>query len=173
MQNQYRVFVVKTQYEEWKNNVYIVADIHTRDAIIIDPSWDEKKIEDIIDSNNLMPKAILITHSHYDHINVLREVEQFYSIPAYLGEHEKIEECMRDVNIRLISDGERLNLGSIQVEAHETAGHSKGSICYKIGDNFFSGDTLFVEGCGICDNDESAGTLFDSVQKIKKLQVII
>lgn len=47
MQNQYRVFVVKTQYEEWKNNVYIVADIHTRDAIIIDLSWDEKKIEDI------------------------------------------------------------------------------------------------------------------------------
>lgn len=32
MQNQYRVFVVKTQYEEWKNNVYIVADIHTRDV---------------------------------------------------------------------------------------------------------------------------------------------
>lgn len=36
MQNQYRVFVVKTQYEEWKNNVYIVADIHTRDVSYAD-----------------------------------------------------------------------------------------------------------------------------------------
>jgi glyoxylase-like metal-dependent hydrolase (beta-lactamase superfamily II) len=42
------------------------------------------------------------------------------------------------------------SIGSIPVMVYLTPGHTAGSACYVIGKNIFTGDTLFVEGCGLC-----------------------
>ena len=48
-----------------------------------------------------------------------------------------------------------------------TPGHTLGSMCFISDDNMLSGDTIFMEGCGLCENNQNAEKMFDSVQRIK------
>jgi hydroxyacylglutathione hydrolase len=57
----------------------------------------------------------------------------------------------------------------MQIRPIATPGHTPGSICYLIGDNLFSGDVLFYEGCGICPDIASAHTMFASLERLKTL----
>jgi hydroxyacylglutathione hydrolase len=53
------------------------------------------------------------------------------------------------------------------IEPIFTPVHTPGCICYLIGDNLFTGDVLFAEGCGICLDTESAHAMFASLQDLK------
>lgn len=48
-------------------------------------------------------------------------------------------------------DGDRIPLGASTIECLATPGHSPGGACYRVGGHLFTGDTLFVYGCGRCD----------------------
>jgi hydroxyacylglutathione hydrolase len=72
-------------------------------------------------------------------------------------------------NLTAVSNLQEINFGPFRATPLLTPGHSPGSMCYLIGDHLFTGDTLFIEGVGISENENAAGALFDSVQKIKAL----
>jgi len=128
-----------------QNFAYVVEDDDTDEAIIIDPSWDLDKIEQIITRNNLKIKYIVNTHHHFDH--TIGNESMAKSTDAKIIQHEE-SELQNDITVK---DGDVINFGNSELRVLHTPGHSKDSICL-IGDGkIFSGDTLFVGNCGRID----------------------
>ncbi len=144
-----------------QNFTYIVADEETGDAIIIDPSWDLDKIEEIITRNDLKIKYIVNTHHHFDH--TLGNEAMVKSTGAKIIQHES-STLNHDISV---SDGDKIKFGNSELSVLHTPGHSKDSICLIGEDKIFSGDTLFVGNCGRVDlPGGSAKDLYHSLTNI-------
>ena len=93
-------------------NTYVLYNEKTREAVIIDPSFDTKKIKDCVKAEKLKVVAILLTHGHYDHIAGLEEIRSQYGVPVYIGKDDA--QMLLDSRINLSeSFGELANLLSI------------------------------------------------------------
>lgn len=137
--------VYQIQVGNMQNFSYIVEDDDTREAIIIDPSWDLVELELIIKENDLKIKYIVNTHHHFDH--TLGNEDMVKSTNAPIIQHE-FSELKHDISVK---DGDSIDFGNSKLKVLHTPGHSKDSICL-IGDGkLFSGDTLFVGNCGRID----------------------
>ena len=137
--------VYQIQVGNMQNFSYIVEDENTREAIVIDPSWDLIELELIIKKNNLKIKYIVNTHHHFDH--TLGNQAMTESTKAPIIQHE-YSELKHDITVK---DGDVIEFGNSKLNVLHTPGHSKDSICL-IGDGkIFSGDTLFVGNTGRVD----------------------
>lgn len=145
----------------YKTNCYIVKDymVHCQEdmcyreevCVVIDPGHHGHQIIDLI--GTARPLAILITHGHADHICAVDTLVDHYGIPVYMN--RKDDELLR-VKRRMpssykerfiapyhhLGEGE-LELGPFHLVIRETPGHSAGSVLIQIGDDLFTGDTLF------------------------------
>lgn len=127
------------------NFTYVVEDEETKEAIIIDPSWDLDKIEEVITRNSLKIKYIINTHHHFDHTLGNQAMKE--STGAKIIQHEN-SEIDHDVAVK---EGDAIKFGNSKLLVIHTPGHSKDSMCL-IGDGkIFTGDTLFVGNCGRVD----------------------
>ncbi len=144
-------------------NSYIISN-DKNECVIVDPGLGYKKAADYIKSK-YKPLAILITHAHMDHID---GITYFTDLPIYLYNKEKevfddselnLYEMIdrvppyhtSDLDIRLVSNDEIINISDFKFRVIYTPGHTIGSCCYLIGDDLFTGDTLFHMSCGRCD----------------------
>lgn len=132
------------------NYAYLLIDDEKRIAACVDPAEahlvlakaKEEKV-DIV--------AVLTTHHHYDHAGGNAEmVKQVPGIKVYGGRIDNVAACTD-----FLDHGNKFNIGSIEVLALHTPGHTRGSICYFCSEpgkekegSVFTGDTLFVAGCG-------------------------
>ena len=74
MQGISKPFKIKTfSVGPMQNLIYLVWDIKTQKAAIVDPAWDLSSIYSFIKENNLLLEKILLTHSHHDHVNAVDE----------------------------------------------------------------------------------------------------
>ena len=69
-------------------NCYIVKNEETNEGFIIDPGGSALKISRIIEQMQMTPKAILLTHGHFDHIGAVDELRDRYGIKVYVSEEE-------------------------------------------------------------------------------------
>jgi len=141
-----------------QNFTYVVEDDGTEEGIVIDPSWDLDKVQQIITRKNLNIKYIVNTHHHFDHTIGNEGMVEFTK--AKVIQHEN-SELKNDITVK---DGDVIKFGNSELKVLHTPGHSKDSICL-IGDGkIFSGDTLFVGNCGRIDlPGGSAKELFHSL----------
>jgi glyoxylase-like metal-dependent hydrolase (beta-lactamase superfamily II) len=134
---------------------YVVHDEKTRDAIVIDPVLGGTHKE-FIEVCELRLKGILETHVHADHLTDAPELKaKFKDAPVFIGNL-----TFKDFEVR--------NFGSIQVKAIPTPGHTQSCMSYLIGENVFTGDSLFMPdfGTGRCDfPGGSSQMLFNSITK--------
>ena len=144
-------------------NSYIISN-EKNECIIVDPGLNYRKVAEYI-KGKYIPKAILITHGHVDHIDGInyfldlpiyiseKEIDSFYdtfeSLYDMVGRINPFNEGMLD--IKTLKDGEIFNLIGYEIKVIETPGHTEGSICFLIGNDLFSGDTLFNESIGRTD----------------------
>ena len=139
------MIVHQIQVGNMQNFCYVVADEETNECIIIDPSWDLEKIEEVVSRNGLTVKYIVNTHHHFDH--TIGNKAMADSTGAKIIQHEE-SDLEHDITVK---DGEKIEFGNSALQVVHTPGHSKDSICL-IGDGkIFSGDTLFVGNCGRVD----------------------
>ena len=125
-------------------------------TVVIDPG--SNKILSEVDKADV----ILLTHSHYDHTSAVLKLKEKTGAMVVAGKYcvENLKEPSKNVSLmfgetfsadcvdKVLSDGEVLKIGDMEIKCMETPGHTSCSVCYLIDDNLFSGDTLFLRTTG-------------------------
>ncbi len=151
-----------------QNLIYIIWDIKTKRAAIIDPAWDLTGPTKYIRENHLILEKIFLTHSHHDHVNAIDEVLKHNDVQIYINKKEYSFWGKSFDNIEITESGDTIKLGESEIKSIHTPGHTPGSVCYMIGNNLIAGDTLFVYGCGRCDlHGGSPEDMFSSLKNLK------
>jgi hydroxyacylglutathione hydrolase len=128
------------------NFTYVIADLQTHLAAIVDPSWDLQEIFQFLAKKKLKARHIINTHSHFDHVFGNDEVAKVTG--ATIVQHSN-SPLHKD---KAVVENDVVSIGSVNVHVLHTPGHSKDSICLIIEKKaVFTGDTLFVSGVGRID----------------------
>ncbi|XP_022185751.1 hydroxyacylglutathione hydrolase, mitochondrial [Nilaparvata lugens] len=129
------------------NYMYLVVDKVRKEAAVIDPVEPETVI-DAVKNEDVTLKAILTTHHHWDHSGGNNKlVERVPGLFVYGGDDRV------DALTHQVADGDRIQLGAFNFDVISTPCHTKGHLCYYIQPDsnsgaVFTGDTLFIAGCG-------------------------
>ena len=190
---------VKGFFEKRTSSVqYVVADPETKRAAIIDPVLDfdpnsgatathsADQLLAHIDQEGYTLEWILDTHPHADHFSAAGYLKDRTGIPTAIGEKVvEVQKLWKEIyNLpdgfptdgsqwdRLFPDGDRFNVGNMEVEVMFTPGHTLASIAYVVGDAAFIHDTIFMPDGGTARADfpgGSAKVLWNSIQRIMAL----
>ena len=134
-----------------QNFIYLITDIDSRQAAVVDPAWEPNKIIEYASANDIQITDILLTHSHHDHINGVEEVLNKYDSKLHLLKAEADFWQADLVKPELHYGGDTISIGQSSIQVLHTPGHTPGSTCYMLDGDLITGDTLFVFGCGRCD----------------------
>lgn len=174
---------------------YVVADVATQRAAIIDPVLDydasagrtgttsADAIIEHIRKHKLTLEWILETHAHADHLSAAQHIKREIGGRIAIGEGIRQVQanftklfniasqvpCDGSQFDHLFKDGEKFTIGGLQARVLATPGHTSDSLTYVIGDAAFVGDTLFMPDSGTARCDfpgGDAGQLYDSIQRI-------
>lgn len=178
---------------------YVAWDSGTRKAAIIDPALDfdladgstgttfAQRLVDCVREQQLQPDWILETHAHADHLSAAPFLKS-----RFPGAQIVIGQGITDVQVRfkqlfnlepefatdgsqfdrLLSEGDTLPLGELEIRALATPGHTSDSLTYVIAEAAFTGDSIFMPDMGTARCDfpgGDAGTLYQSIQKLFSL----
>jgi len=127
------------------NFSYIIADDSTKEAAVVDPSFDADAIIRILRDQNLNVKYVINTHDHSDHI---ASNEDFRSNFGAKVVAHKLAHVNKDVSV---VEGDVIRVGGLVIKVIHTPGHTRDSICLLVDDKLLTGDTLFVGECGRTD----------------------
>jgi len=157
--------VIKKSLGQMGTNCYLIWDEKTLEAAVIDPGFEDQRINDIINENKLKVKYILLTHGHFDHLGGVNHVKQLTGAKVLI--HENDADCLLDPRRNLsvlagmsmvlepadgfLKENETIALGEVVIQVIHTPGHSKGGICLLAEDQLFAGDTLFNTSIGRTD----------------------
>lgn len=151
---------------DFQENCYLYACPQTREAVIIDPGDEAKNILDTVKELQLLPKYILNTHGHLDHIMAIDAVSEVYPVPlaihpddVYMYTDERMAQrfglagpLVRRKPDILLQEGDRITFGTLTLEVLHTPGHTRGGVCFVSRPYcVFSGDTLFYRSIGRTD----------------------
>jgi hydroxyacylglutathione hydrolase len=160
------VFLVKVANQRMKNNNYLVVDPATHQSVIVDPAWQLEEIQSALARTESTLSGILLTHAHFDHINLAKPLAELYNCPIWMSQ-EEIDASGFDARQLIAIDETPWLVGQMRIQPILTPGHTPGCVCYLIGDNLFTGDVLFAEGCGICGDLAAAYQMFVSLERLK------
>lgn len=161
-----QVTALRVQNGYMKNYNYLVVDPSSLRAVIVDPAWEIEKIDRAVADAQAILSGVLLTHSHPDHVHLAKPLAEKYDCPIWMSKAEIAASGFDDVRLVGI-DTSPWAVGQMLVEPMFTPGHTPGSTCYLIGENLFTGDVLFAEGCGMCPDTEAAYAMFESLERLK------
>ena len=172
-----KTFVVG-QLEE---NCYLIKDMETKRLAVVDPGDYSEELLKEIDSGGGKLDFVFLTHGHFDHIGFVAELCNRYhpTVCACEDEREILSRglynrsSVRNIRLnsflidRFLKDNDVIDFGGSAVKFIHTPGHTKGSGCYIIDDNIFTGDTVFCESVGR--TDLPTGCQSDMIKSIKRI----
>jgi hydroxyacylglutathione hydrolase len=161
-----QVVALKMCHKLMKNYSYLVVDPGSHQAVIVDPAWQMEKIEQALMYTQASLSGVLITHSHPDHVHLAEPIAEEYGCPIWMSK-EEIADSGFNARQLVGIDTTPWTVGQMLIEPILTPGHTPGCMCYLIGDNVFTGDVLFAEGCGICPDVKAAHAMFASLEILK------
>ena len=171
----------------FETNSYLLIS-ENKQALLIDPTFNSSTFFfNQVEKQGLKPLAILLTHSHFDHIAEVAEVKRELNIPVYIHAldspnlvvpgtdglpfGEEIQGVKPD---HFLEEGQVIHLGDFHLIVLHTPGHSAGSVCFYFPDHamLISGDTLFKGTYGNVSFPTSDAKLMkDSLKKLSKLPI--
>ena len=157
-----------------QNFVYLIGDEATKEAAVVDAGWDIDEILENVNKDNLKIIKIILTHSHFDHVQKVNELIAKTKADVYFHESESdsIKKHISGDSVKIIKlkDNDEIKVGKIKIKIIHTPGHTPGAVCLLFGNKLITGDTLFVGAIGRTDlPGGDAIKLFESLQKLKKL----
>lgn len=132
---------------EIDTNSYLLEDF--RELALIDPGGGAEELIKAVKKIGKNLKYIIITHAHPDHTEALGAVH--LELGGKIIVHELEAEEVSEKDIRLVKEGDMLDLGNTKLKIIHTPGHTPGSFCLLADKKIFTGDTLFLNGCGRTD----------------------
>lgn len=159
-------------------NCYVVMDENTKKGFVIDPGGDVDDIEKAIIEMGVKVEYILLTHGHVDHTSGVKELKDITGAKVGISKNdEDMIKSGQDLFGPLLpgyadfqlKHGDRINISEIEIKCIETPGHTPGGMCFLVGDNVFTGDTLFYGSIGRTD---FAGGDYDQIIKSIKENII-
>lgn len=174
--------VVLSDFEE---NAYIVSPKNSSDCVIIDPGMEAQPLVDYIKAHNLTPKALLLTHGHWDHIGGIDLMKEIWPETAILID-EKESDKLSNPNGNLTAffgfkavvnhscttlvDGEEFEVAGLKFKTLETPGHTCGHVVFLLETEekpiMFCGDLVFAGSIGRSDfPDGNFDTLINSLAR--------
>ena len=146
-------------------NCYVVrSERGAKEAVVVDPSGDAATIQLELAQMDAACAAILVTHSHWDHILGLADLAEETGVPVYgpEGEADVLERpdeyfAGLGVSLRgwkpdtLLAGGETIDAAGMSFEVVAVPGHSPGHLAYYTDGALFSGDVLFAGSVGRTD----------------------
>jgi glyoxylase-like metal-dependent hydrolase (beta-lactamase superfamily II) len=150
-----------------QENSYLVRQQGADTAVIFDPGDEAPRLLEAIEQAGVRLEAILLTHTHFDHIGAVAPLARATGAPVYCPELERdvMLDVMRYVPWpgfgpfenhdpeHLVSGGERLTIAGLDFDVVFTPGHSPGHVTWALQDGsaLFSGDVLFQSSIGRTD----------------------
>lgn len=144
------------------NYIWILINAE-KQAIIIDPG-ESTQVLSFLQTHQLHPIALLITHHHWDHTNGIDALVKTYNIPVWGPALEKIRLLTHP-----LTEKEQIALPNFPTfSVLDIPGHTLGHIAYYTPGLLFCGDTLFTGGCGRL-FEGTASLMFSSLMKMAAL----
>jgi hydroxyacylglutathione hydrolase len=148
-----------------QENCFLFRQDGSNEALIVDPGEEAPKLLGAIEELGVDRKAILLTHTHFDHVGAVAPVAKATGAPVYCPQLEVavLQDIMSYVPWpgfgpfeswdpeETVAGGERLQLAGFDIDVIFTPGHSPGHVTYAVEDALFSGDVLFEGSVGRTD----------------------
>jgi hydroxyacylglutathione hydrolase len=170
-----------------QENCYVVRRQGADRAVVVDPGEEAPRLLEAIGALGIAHvDAILLTHTHFDHVGAVAPVARATGAPVYCPQLER--GVLADINSfllpgfgpfesyeadQLVSGGEQLQLAGLTFDVIFTPGHSPGHVTYAISPPdadppaLLSGDVLFQRSIGRTDlPGADAETLLRSIAQL-------
>ena len=150
-----------------QENCHIARRVGSDQAIVIDPGDEAPRLLEVLETLELNVAAILLTHTHFDHVGAVAPLARATGADVWCPEIEVpvLADIMRFVPWpgfgpfdsyeadHTIAGGEQLELAGFEIDVLFTPGHSPGHVTYSISAEqaIFSGDVLFQGSIGRTD----------------------
>ena len=132
----------KIEVGDMGNNVYILEDPDTHEALIVDGCFEPDTI--LSAAGDARVVGIVQTHGHPDHVQALAELKDRLGVPVYAHPGDDYPVAIDNP----LSDGDSVAFGSKEAKVLHTPGHTPGGACFLVGRHLIAGDTLFPGGPG-------------------------
>lgn len=182
----------------WGTNCYAVATGEGEDCLVVDPGQASMgPLNDILERHRLRPVAVLLTHGHLDHVWSVAPLTAGRDIPAYIHTADRYRladivgttfsmsrdqllsmtqgelELTEPDDVRLLADGERLEIAGVPLTVAHAPGHTEGSATFlaardgEVPPVLLSGDLLFAGSIGRTDlPGGSPAAMTDSLRRV-------
>ena len=146
------------------SNCYLCSTEVAGECFIIDPGLEASRIEAALAELELVPRAVLCTHGHFDHAGSAAHFQKEYGCKVYM--HTGDAKTLRSSNFLLMAfkiparvetpeihgveqEGFLVSMGDTHVRYHPVPGHTPGSCILEHGTSLFTGDTVYSRGIGL------------------------
>lgn len=155
----------------YRTNCYLAALEGRSDAVVIDPGDEPERVLQALAGEGWTAAAILITHTHFDHIGAVHGVAEATGAEVWMprGEADDLRNFpgAEHEPDHLLDGGETVSVAGIDFGTIAVPGHSRASIAYYAHGFVFSGDVLFSGSVGRTDFDDGDhGQLLKSIDSL-------
>ncbi len=144
-------------------NCYVLRRRDTSSVLVIDPGLQHPQTLDLLDKHGLRCERVLCTHGHPDHVNGVPALKAAHGCEAAI--HPDDREQLQRVHMlpgvasdlpdvvceQDLRDNDVIAWHGLSLEVVHTPGHTRGSVCFRVGLDLYAGDTLFKQGVGRTD----------------------
>ncbi|HVA61918.1 MAG TPA: MBL fold metallo-hydrolase [Mycobacteriales bacterium] len=171
-----------------QTNCWVVAPAPGEECVVVDPGIDaEPALDALLAEHRLRPVAVLLTHGHFDHTFSVVPVCGARGIPAWIHPDDRGQLAdpgsglglapgtplfgrltwSEPDDVRILADGEVLELAGLQLRVAHAPGHTPGSVAFGTAGGLFSGDLLFAGSIGRTDLPGGDGqAMLDSLARV-------